>query len=62
MKPHPLWGPARKEDRTGRYAGDWDLNMDRVDTSEMKNAYQLEGLDNLAASTTTVNETESYRF
>ena len=57
MKPDPQWGPAKKEHRTGMYAV--DVEMDSIDVSDFKNATRLEGLDNPAASTTSVNMVDS---
>ena len=59
MKPDPRWGPANKADRIGKYAIDSAMEMERYDTSDIKGDNRLEGIDNLAASTATVNMTES---
>lgn len=55
MKPDPLWGPAKEEHRTGRYADNRVTEMDRIEIGGIKTSSQSGSIDNPAASTTSIS-------
>ncbi|GFS10602.1 transporter [Elysia marginata] len=55
MAPDPQWGPAKKEHRTGKYAVDTATEMERIESGDIKSSARSEGIDNPAASTTSIS-------